>query len=53
MLMGMGGAKVLFYNHLNMSVVHNFFECSCDHGRDVDGSVPVRILVGDNGVDLW
>ena len=48
-----GLLKVLFYNRFIMGVVHNFFECSCDHGRDVDASVPVRILVGDNGVDLW
>ena len=34
----------------NMGVVRNFFECSCDHGRDVTVSV-VRILFGD--VDLW
>ena len=35
-----------------MGVVHNFFERSCDHGRDVDASV-VRILVGEYRLDLW
>ena len=30
-----------------------FFECSCDRERDVDASVPVNFLVGDNGVGLW
>ena len=44
----LGGAKVLFYR-LDMGVVHNFFECFYDHGRDVDASV-VRVLFGD--VDL-
>ena len=44
------GAKVLFYNRFDMAVVHNFFECSCDHGRDADASV-VKILFGD--VELW
>ena len=43
----LSGAKVLFYNRFDMGVVHNFFECSFDHGRDVDVSV-VRILFGDN-----
>ena len=44
--MQIAGAKVLFYNRFDMGVVHNFFECSCDHGRDFDASV-VRILFGD------
>ena len=46
----LGGTKALFYNRFDMGVVHNFFECSYNHRRDIGASV-VRILFGD--VELW
>ena len=30
-----------------------FLNVPCDHGRDVDASVVVRILVGEHRFDLW